>query len=526
MSIDRKLVALLAVLVAAPSLYAAPCTVTSNFPEVMQAVEQEVPCANATRYRKYTKQAKQALGGLLSKSCKKLFVKRYILRSTCGRANFEVCCDTNKKGKDTSRVVRKGRCKGQVCAAAPTSVGEGCMANGQCVPTTTTTTSTTTTTTRISTTSTSTSSTAPPTSTTTTIPPGCGDGVIGVGEECDGGDFGSFVCPTPGGQMLCRPNCTRDLSQCPEALTTLEFSLRPAGGVCGDIRDAGGPFRNLTCGGLSIGGGGSFVAEGPTPDGSISRFSLACTGSNCTIGPTSATPPVNTPGPDCTNTGCNFGTPLPVPNGGTSTCVLNTWTAPASGTIDLASGSSSTNVPLQSYVVLTGNPDQPCPKCSATGSPSSPGTGTCDRGPRTGLACTTTNSQGLTRDCPPGGADATHPCTPGQACIDGTFVGTIPVNLSPLSTATVTKTAADGAFCPDQTVKGTTGCFGSAREGKACTAITENGTPAGPVLSGVFTDATLASVFCIPATGNLLIDGTAALPGPGAVSLPGTFIAR
>src|SRR5262245_33910164 len=520
MSIDRKLVALLVVLAAAPSLYAAPCTVTSTFPRVMQVVETAVPCASATTFKRYKKQAKQAVGGLLSKSCKKLFVKRFINQSICGRPNFEVCCDTNKKGKDTSKVVRKGRCKGQVCAAAPMSVGEGCMANGQCVPTTTTTTSTTTTTTRISTTSTSTSSTVPATSTTSTIPLGCGDGVLGVGEECDGTDFGGLVCPSPAGQLLCRPNCTRDLSQCPEALTTLEFSLRPAGGACGDIVDAGGGLiRNLTCGGLSIGGGFSFVAEGPTPDGSISRFSLACTGSNCTIGPNAATPPVNTPGPDCTNTGCNFGTPLPIPNAGTTTCVLNTWTAPASGTIDLAAGSSSTNVPLQSYVVLTGNVIQPCPKCSATGSPSNPGTGTCDRGPRVNMACTTTNSQGLTRDCPTGGVDATHPCTPGNACIDGTFIGTIPVNLSPLGTATATQTAADGAFCPGQT---SPGCFGS----QACRTITENGAPAGQVMSAVFTNATLASVFCIPATGNQLIDGTAALPGPGAVTLPGTFIAR
>src|SRR5262245_22747913 len=199
MRIDRKLVVLVAVLLAAPSVYAAPCTVTSTFPRVMQVVEQAVPCASATTFKRYKKQAKQAVGGLLSKSCKKLFVKRFINQSTCGRPNFEVCCDTNKKGKDTSKVVRKGRCKGQVCAAAPTSVGEGCMANGQCVPTTTTTTSTTTTTTRASTTSTVASSTSTTTtSTSTTIPPGCGDGVIGVGEECDGGDFGTFVCPAPG----------------------------------------------------------------------------------------------------------------------------------------------------------------------------------------------------------------------------------------------------------------------------------------------------------------------------------------
>ena len=32
----------------------------------------------------------------------------------------------------------------------------------------------------------------------------------------------------------------------------------------------------------------------------------------------------------------------------------------------------------------------------------------------------------------------------------------------------------------------------------------------------------LAAVFCIPETGNGLIDGAADLAGPGAVSLPGS----
>jgi hypothetical protein len=206
--------------------------------------------------------------------------------------------------------------------------------------------------------------------------------------------------------------------------TVLDFTLSPAGGPCGETRNASsGLIKTLTCGGLNIGGGGSIVAEGPTPDGSISRFSLSCAGTSCTLGSTSTPPTVNTAGPDCTDTGCNFGTPLPIPNAGLSTCVLNTWTAPASGTVDLTAGTSTTNVPLQSHVVLTGNAAQPCPKCSAAGSPSSPGTGTCDRGPRAGLACTTTNSQGLTRDCLTGGSDATHPCTPGNPCLDGTSSG-------------------------------------------------------------------------------------------------------
>jgi hypothetical protein len=45
-------------------------------------------------------------------------------------------------------------------------------------------------------------------------------------------------------------------------------------------------------------------------------------------------------------------------------------------------------------------------------------------------------------------------------------------------------------------------------------------------LRNVPAPVTLASVFCIPSTNNGLVDGTANLPGPGAVSLPGTFEAH
>jgi hypothetical protein len=40
--------------------------------------------------------------------------------------------------------------------------------------------------------------------------------------------------------------------------------------------------------------------------------------------------------------------------------LLNTWSAAASGTLDLSTGASSTNVPLISDNYLTGNVAQPC----------------------------------------------------------------------------------------------------------------------------------------------------------------------
>jgi hypothetical protein len=44
------------------------------------------------------------------------------------------------------------------------------------------------------------------------------------------------------------------------------------------------------------------------------------------------------------------------------------------------------------------------------------------------------------------------------------------------------------------------------------------------VSPGTPATGTLASTFCIAATGNGIVDGAADLPGPGAVSLPGTFV--
>src|SRR5262249_34706035 len=181
----------------------------------------------------------------------------------------------------------------------------------------------------------------------------------------------------------------------------------------------------------NIGGGGSTVAEGPTPDGSSSLFSLVCAaggacnngcaGSVCNVGPVAGPPPLNTTFPDCTTTGCNFGTPLPVPNFNNpslTTCALNTFAAPGTGTIDLSTGASSTSVPLTSDVSLTGIPTQPCPACLPLGTP--PFTGTCNRGPRAGSTCTSTSSTGFTRDCPTGGVGTpTSVCPGGQQPANG-----------------------------------------------------------------------------------------------------------
>ncbi|HVS43902.1 MAG TPA: hypothetical protein VMU20_16745 [Candidatus Dormibacteraeota bacterium] len=54
--------------------------------------------------------------------------------------------------------------------------------------------------------------------------------------------------------------------------------------------------------------------------------------------------------------------------------------------------------------------------------------------------------------------------------------------------------------------------------------ITENGAPAGDLATPMNHSgpSTLVSIFCVPPTFSTSVDNTGDLPGPGAVSLPGT----
>jgi hypothetical protein len=313
----------------------------------------------------------------------------------------------------------------------------------------------------------------------------------------------------------CKPStgtCPTTTTTTPTTTTTttipqfLDFTTGPpdlVSCVSGHTYDAptgGNVIKDLHCGGLNIGGGPSTVAEGATPENATSRFTITgCTGSVCNLGPTTA-PGV---GFECTDTGCNFGPPLPIANAGTSTCVLNTFSSPGGGTIDASTGDGATMVPLSSNTFLTGNAIAPCPRCVA---------GTCERGPDAGNACTTTNAAGTTQECQP----------------DGTNLGSLAVDLTPLTGGLTSLSDAGGLFCPGQgaptnpAVGPKPGCFGSA----SCQRIEEQGSPAGPLTPGVPAASTLASVFCVPETPGALgtlVNLAAGLPGPGATSLPGTL---
>jgi hypothetical protein len=302
---------------------------------------------------------------------------------------------------------------------------------------------------------------------------------------------------------------------------------------CGSSFDAtsgGNPIKTIHCGGLDIGGGPSTVAEGATPENATTRFKVvSCTGSSCTLGPVS----VAGSGFDCSDTGCFFGPPLPIANAGTSTCVINTFSAPGGGSLDTSTGTSSTVVPLNSHVFLTGNGTAPCPRCVSNA---------CDRGPNgpngacTGngvpFACCSGNQTGTgTGQCAASACTTSNAAITTQQCApDGTDLGSIAVDLTPLTTGLASKADSGnpGVICPGQDTPtnpasgSKAGCFGST----ACRRIDVQGIAAGAlVLNGPAVPSRLASVFCVPETpGGLgqLINLAAGLPGPGATCLPGS----
>src|SRR5262249_30441236 len=90
-------------------------------------------------------------------------------------------------------------------------------------------------------------------------------------------------------------------------------------------------------------------------------------------------------------------------------------------------------------------------------------------------------------------------CTSNANCTTGTF--------------THCRQRNPGAFATDLTTLPPT----TARE------IRESGSPAGLCMGDGATHAsTLVSIFCVPPTYTAIVDGSADLPGPGAVALKGT----
>jgi hypothetical protein len=400
------------------------------------------------------------------------------------------------------------------------------------VPSTTSTTFTSTTSTTVATTTStsvpSTTSTTVATTTSTSVPSTTSTTVVSTtSTTVDTTTTTTTIPPSTTSTTTTTVTTTSTTTSLPPA-TVLSFRTGPAGGVCGAAKSggSGGVVRkSLSCGGLNIGGGASTVAEGPTPDNAETQLSVSGGPVYTVSGRTAAQ---SGSIENCSDTGCNFGPYLPIASAGTSTCVRNTFSAPASGTLDSTTGDFTGSFPLTSTVYLTANGTFPCPLCLG-GTPGVAGSGTCDAtwssgvgpSPDAGNPCKPVNSTGDSNDCNPPA---------------GSVLPSFPVDLTPITTGTASKSDAGGIFCPMQATSGAFGCTGTAGAANAiCPGgnaaplidyIEEVGTPAGPVTSTP-TAATLASTFCIPSVGGslgFLINGAANLPGPGATSLPGTLV--
>lgn len=342
----------------------------------------------------------------------------------------------------------------------------------------------------------------------------------------------------------------------------VSFTNGIGSGACGTLlNQAGGVFDTLDCGGLYFGGGQNSVPlPALTPD--FAQFITAitsCTGQIATVA--ASTSSQTGSNLNCSDIGCFFGGPLPIPNSGstpTSTCVVNTVAAPADGTVNCSAGTSQIDLPLNAEIFLVGDSlpltagIQPCPLCTG-GTPHVVNSGTCQGGAANGMQCTPLNSAQTpsyptSHDCPPTLALSIGTLPIGFALDSGTVSWSATSAPNPTSAAQVRvfcgycrdgdtlgfqqpfqqcweNGAAVGATC----TFGTTpvchqrdhGAFGP--NGSGVRTINAIGAAAGSIVDGLPHPQTLVSVFCIPPTFNATIDAAGNLPGPGAVAFNGSL---
>ena len=402
-------------------------------------------------------------------------VKKCVRKSTCGSPGAVACCQTNASGstrcsivKDASRCVAHSG--GSACMSGFSSCCDACGASG-CLLTPT-----------------------PSPRPTPTLPAFC-QPLIGAGgalvpfkiapgsTDCGGG-------PTPTPAAAPFSGAVEDANSSTIAQLGLGClytgalpGLRIPDGATSLLQVTGTTLSTVTLGGSDgtgpkdctrgIGSGGRCLNGAPGTDGQG-----AC-GRDKDCGQ------LGTCGPELR---CFFGPPIPVPIGA---CVVNGFLSDLCGSLDLVTRDQTLATALLSMLFLTQNPTAPCPLCVG---------GVCAGGANDGKACTAVGSLGTSMDCPPS--------------VDQ-FFGTLTVVVPQLTTGTSTLTSdSNGIFCPDQTVPGAF-AFPDAR------LVTETGIPLGG--GGSLLSTGLAATFCVPRSGNGLLDGIGQLPAVGAFSAAGTI---
>lgn len=236
-------------------------------------------------------------------------------------------------------------------------------------------------------------------------------------------------------------------SECPSGML---FSPDATGAIV----DAGvtGLAQDMPVMGYSLRMGVSCAATTP-PCGSCSITGLIANagGSNQRCkNDTSTICTVATEVADCGGAGlCSFfaAPPTPISTGGVATCYTSVITGPVSGTVDVDTGALDPTVPFQASLYSGVDNDHPCPRCIGDPTPNdNVRGGSCDAGPRVGLACDANGAAFFTDfgstsfDCPPNPASS----------IADFFLGNVD-----FSTATQTRTVS--ASSPDCTAAGYTG---------------------------------------------------------------------
>jgi hypothetical protein len=357
--------------------------------------------------------------------------------------------------------------------------------------------------------------------------------------------FGGRLARNGGGLFLGRDaDAPASCPTCCGGAGFMSFTITDDVVGCGLAIDANGNLvRVLECNKVYGGGGGATGGPLPARIPDQTRFVMGitqCVDQAAALGPATAVQTGSTQ--NCSDAGCPFGAPFPVPNTSSppsSTCVMNSLTAPGSGAADCVTGGARLSLSLRSEVFTTGDllPDagiQPCPLCNG---------GTCRGGPNNGMSCvpgTGTSGEAFptSSDCPPDPSYSIGATDIGVALSSGTMVWTAtPSGSQPRVFCGYCRDADDsGTFqnpanrCVENGVAVGPGCvqpFESCQQrtagafgpnGGSVKTISVSGTSGAGLLTGPV-QAKLVNVFCIPPTFDASADAQRDFPGPGAAGV-------